>query len=88
MSLTHNVFNDNLSDHVPLFLQINEKYAEYLSFKHRSASTKLAWYKASDKDITKYKHRLLLGLVSIMVPNEALSCRNHHHLFVSDHEDP
>jgi len=76
VSAVHEV--DNLSDHDPLILQIGVCHSVCHPFVTRTASSRLAWYKASRDDIVKYTQCLQSNLDSIVVPKDALVCHNVH----------
>ena len=66
---------DNLSDHDPVFLQLNLN-SRFLSLTEHVSSARPAWYKADERDINSYKTALVNHLALIAVPVEAAICRN------------
>ena len=66
---------DNLSDHSPLFLEINIP-ADHVVESHSAHVPRPNWKLASDRDIIAYKMILSEELSGIDIPFDALFCRN------------
>ena len=73
LSVLHEV--DNRSDHDPLFITLNIPVC-YLTSSQRVFTSKTAWHKASDAQLTDYRSSLSSCLHSISVPADALTCQN------------
>ena len=69
----HNV--DNRSDHEPLFLRLNIS-SYYTSCTNKVFTRKVAWHKANSEHISNYRCVLQRHLQSIVLPTDALMCRN------------
>lgn len=75
---------DNLSDHDPIALSLNINWSS-IALSKRRVTVKVAWAKASQFDIGKYKHMLQDKLNSVLPPVESLTChdvmcRNEQHI--------
>ena len=68
---------DNLSDHIPLSLDLNIN-CNYLKTKEITHQAKVAWYRVNINDTVKYKSCLDKELRNIKVPHEALQCKLLH----------
>jgi Reverse transcriptase (RNA-dependent DNA polymerase) len=68
---------DNLSDHDALCMKINLGLSYSLFVPHIFTS-RTAWYKANELDIAKYRSLLSINLNTILIPTDALLCRDLH----------
>ena len=73
-TVSHSV--DNLSDHAPITATWTIPVVYMPNNKPDNCDTKINWKKASDIDITRYKQRLEESLSEIIVPHDAIKCKD------------
>jgi len=78
ISVFHNV--DNTSDHDPLYLELDLSVA-HCTFNTPKYEPRPSWCRATSEHIEVYKHTLRCNLHTIVLPTEALLCRD---LFCND----
>ena len=66
---------DNLSDHDPIIIKLN-LYSNIVSLSQKVYREKIAWYKASEDNLSVYRNELKHSLNSIIIPVEALACHD------------
>ena len=74
---------DNASDHLAIITQFDMKCARS-SLPPMSKKQRVAWYKASPKDIDAYKNKLDEELSNIVLPDECITCLD---VFCDKHHD-
>lgn len=66
---------DNLSDHDPVFLELSMS-SPVIAVNDQVYSTRPAWCKASHSELERYRAVLTANLDNVIVPTEALLCRD------------